>query len=112
RPGPPPDLQGGARRLAALRAMAGAAQIGARPPARRLCGRAQSGAMTQAGPDALPPEPALREAALALGQGRLEAAEGALRQFLQASPRNPNALRMLAEVAIRTNCFADAEGLL
>ena len=68
--------------------------------------------MTQAGPDALPPEPALREAALALGQGRLEAAEGALRQFLQASPRNPNALRMLAEVAIRTNCFADAEGLL
>ncbi|SRR5579862_1749947 len=68
--------------------------------------------MTQAGPDALPPEPALREAALALGQGRLEAAETALRQFLQAAPRNPNALRMLAEVAIRTNCFADGEGLL
>jgi tetratricopeptide (TPR) repeat protein len=73
--------------------------------------------MTGAGPistdpGALPPEPALREAALALNQGRLEDAERALRQYLQTSPRNPNAMRMLAEVAIRTNCFADAEGLL
>ncbi|HEX4860776.1 MAG TPA: sulfotransferase [Rhizomicrobium sp.] len=68
--------------------------------------------MTQAGPDALPPEPALREAALALNQGRLEDAEVALRQYLQASPRNPNALRMLAEVAARANSFADAAGLL
>jgi tetratricopeptide (TPR) repeat protein len=64
------------------------------------------------GPGALPPEPALREAALALDQGRIEDAERGLRQYLQTSPGNPNALRMLAEVAIRANCFADAEGLL
>ncbi|MBV8978379.1 MAG: sulfotransferase [Alphaproteobacteria bacterium] len=71
--------------------------------------------MTAGGPPgqtALPPEPQLREAAIALHDGRLDAAEFALRDFLQTSPRNPNALRMLAEVAIRANCLADAEGLL
>ena len=69
---------------------------------------------TSTGPGALPPEPALREAALALNQGRTEDAERGLRQYLQTSPGNPNALRMLAEVAIRANslcrCRSDQLG--
>jgi len=68
--------------------------------------------MTSPGHDALPPEPQLREAAIALGDNRVDAAEIHLRQFLEKNPRNPNALRMLAEVAIRCECFSDAEGLL
>jgi predicted Zn-dependent protease len=68
--------------------------------------------MSGAGHDALPPEPQLREAAIALRDNRTDAAELLLRQFLEKSPRNPNALRMLAEVAIRCECYSDAEGVL
>lgn len=68
--------------------------------------------MTSSGQDKLPPEPQLREAAIALGDSRFDAAELLLRQFLEKNPRNPNALRMLAEVAIRCECYSDAEGLL
>jgi len=60
----------------------------------------------------LPPEPRLREAALALRNDRPDAAEPILRCFLDEHPRNPNALRLLAEVAIRFACFLDAEELL
>lgn len=60
----------------------------------------------------LPPEPRLREAAIALRENRAEAAEPILRRFLDEHPRNPNALRLLAEVAIRFECFADAQELL
>ena len=68
--------------------------------------------MTAAGPDALPPEPQLREAAIALRDNRTGTAELLLRQFLEENPRNPNALRMLAEIAIRCECLSDAQGLL
>ncbi|HWA88836.1 MAG TPA: sulfotransferase [Rhizomicrobium sp.] len=54
----------------------------------------------------------LSQAADALGEGRVEAAERLLRPFLAQHPDDPNALMMLAEVAIRCECFGDAEGLL
>jgi predicted Zn-dependent protease len=61
---------------------------------------------------ALPAEPELKAAALALREGREQEAEALLRQFLETHPRNPNALKLLADLAIRFGYLADAEGLL
>jgi tetratricopeptide (TPR) repeat protein len=68
--------------------------------------------MTAPEHEALPPEPQLRQAAIALRENRDPQAEQLLRQFLEHNPRNPAALRMLADVAIRCECYADAQSLL
>lgn len=60
----------------------------------------------------LPADPRLREAIQALDAGRIEAAERLLRSRLEEQPDDVNALRMLAEVAIRCNIREDAEQLL
>lgn len=57
-------------------------------------------------------EPQLREASLALRDGRPESAEQLLREFVQLHPTDVNALKLLAETAIRFRRMADAELLL
>jgi tetratricopeptide (TPR) repeat protein len=54
----------------------------------------------------------LTEAAMALRDGRLAAAEALLRRHQQASPADVDALRMLAEAAARREDYALAEQLL
>jgi tetratricopeptide (TPR) repeat protein len=61
---------------------------------------------------ALPAEPQLRQAALALRENRPGAAELVLRQFLVEHPDDVDALKLLAEVALRFDCYSDAEELL
>ena len=61
---------------------------------------------------ALLAEPQLREAAIALRAGNPGAAENILRRFLDRNPDHVDALKMLAEVAVHFNCYADAEELL
>jgi tetratricopeptide (TPR) repeat protein len=60
----------------------------------------------------LPPDPRLREAAEALTEGRIEAAERILRSHLDQQPNDVNALKLLAEVAIQCGIREDAELLL
>lgn len=62
--------------------------------------------------DAAQREPVLVEAALALQQGRIDAAEVALRSRLRDRPTDIAAIRMLAEVAARIGRYPDAEKLL
>ncbi|MEO8812257.1 MAG: sulfotransferase [Caulobacteraceae bacterium] len=57
-------------------------------------------------------DPALLEAGAALVEGRLAAAEHALRPHLEAHPTDVAALRMLAEVGGRLGRYEDAEALL
>ncbi len=57
-------------------------------------------------------DPRLMEAAKALCDNRLAVAERLLRAHLQATPADPAALRMLAEVATRLGRYADAQPLL
>ncbi|MEG3153880.1 tetratricopeptide repeat-containing sulfotransferase family protein [Sphingomonas sp. RB1R13] len=57
-------------------------------------------------------DPLLVEAALALQQARLDAAEAALRSRLRERPTDIAAIRMLAEVAARIGRYPDAEKLL
>ena len=57
-------------------------------------------------------DPELRAAALALADNRLNEAEPRLRAILRARPTEVAAIRMLAELAIRIERFADAEALL
>jgi predicted Zn-dependent protease len=57
-------------------------------------------------------DPALVEAALALREGRLSAAETALRTRLKAEPTDVAAIRMLAEVAAQIGRYEDAANLL
>jgi tetratricopeptide (TPR) repeat protein len=64
------------------------------------------------GSTALPAEPQLRQAALALQDDRPDAAEKVLRQYLDTHPEDVNALKLLAEVAVRFACYSDAEELL
>lgn len=59
-----------------------------------------------------PDSPALSDAKLALGEGRLEAAEGMLRQRLAAAPGDVVALRMLASSARRREDAAESERCL
>ncbi len=54
----------------------------------------------------------LRDAAAALRDDRPEIAERPLRQVLAAHPDNVDALKMLAEIAVRAGCHEDAEALL
>src|SRR5215467_7545688 len=54
----------------------------------------------------------LRQAAQALHDNRADAAERVLRPYLDQHPDNVDALRLLAEVALRFDCHADAEELL
>ena len=57
-------------------------------------------------------DPALMEAAQALVAGHLALAEERLRGRLMATPDDPAALRMLAEIGVRLGRFADAQALL
>jgi len=57
-------------------------------------------------------DPLMVEAALALQQGKLDAAESALRNRLRDRPTDIAAIRMLAEVAARIGRYPDAEKLL
>lgn len=57
-------------------------------------------------------DPALMAAAVALVEGRLDAAEQGLRVALATQPDEPAAIRMLAEVAARLGRYAEAETLL
>ena len=57
-------------------------------------------------------DPALMEAALALGEDRLATAERLLRAHLKAHPTDVAAIRMLAETGTRLGRYADAEALL
>lgn len=57
-------------------------------------------------------DPALIEAASALGDNRLGEAERILRERLKADPADVAAIRMLAETGARLGRYADAEGLL
>lgn len=57
-------------------------------------------------------DPVLVEAALALQQGRLDAAEASLRTRLRADPADVAAIRMMAELAARLGRYGDAEKLL
>ncbi|WP_052208674.1 MULTISPECIES: tetratricopeptide repeat-containing sulfotransferase family protein [Sphingomonadales] len=54
----------------------------------------------------------LAEAARALNDNQLTRAEQLIRSSLVVSPENPDALRLLAAVAVATGHFADAERLL
>ena len=56
--------------------------------------------------------PGLADAAAALADNRLEYAETGIRQFLQQSPDDPVALRMLSEIALRRLDEVEAERLL
>ena len=57
-------------------------------------------------------DPALRAAADALVEERLDVAERLLRDRLKIHPADVAAMRMLAEIGTRLGRFADAEGLL
>ena len=57
-------------------------------------------------------DPALIEAATALGDDRLADAERLLRERLKADPADVAAIRMLAETGARLGRYADAEALL
>ncbi|WP_293453126.1 tetratricopeptide repeat-containing sulfotransferase family protein [Phenylobacterium sp.] len=57
-------------------------------------------------------DPQLREAAAALSENRLAAAEQALRAILKARPTDVAAIRMLAETGMRLGRYDDAENLL
>jgi tetratricopeptide (TPR) repeat protein len=57
-------------------------------------------------------EPALIEAAVALGDGKLAIAETLLRDYLKERPDDAAAVRMLADVAMRLGRLGDAETLL
>ena len=57
-------------------------------------------------------DPALREAALALAQNRLDVAERLLKPHLKTHPNDVQAIRMLAELAGRIGRLEDAEHLL
>jgi tetratricopeptide (TPR) repeat protein len=57
-------------------------------------------------------DPALIEAASALGDNRLGEAERILRERLKADPADVAAIRMLAETGARLGRYADAENLL
>lgn len=57
-------------------------------------------------------DPILVEAATALGDNRLAAAERLLRDFLKRHPTDVAAIRMLAELGVRLGRFDDAENLL
>jgi tetratricopeptide (TPR) repeat protein len=57
-------------------------------------------------------DPQLLEAAAALCDGKLAAAERALRDFLKKNPTDPAAIRMLAETGARLGRLEDAENLL
>jgi tetratricopeptide (TPR) repeat protein len=57
-------------------------------------------------------DPALIEAATALGENRLGVAERILRERLKADPADIAAIRMLAETGARLGRYADAEALL
>jgi len=57
-------------------------------------------------------DPLMVKAALALQQGRIDAAESALRNRLRDRPTDIAAIRMLAEVAARIGRYPDAEKLL
>jgi predicted Zn-dependent protease len=57
-------------------------------------------------------EPALIEAAIALGDGKLAVAEALLRTYLKERPDDAPAVRMLADVAMRLGRLGDAETLL
>ena len=56
--------------------------------------------------------PGLADAAAALADNRLTSAEAEIRQFLQQSPDEPVAIRMLAEIALRRLDEVEAERLL
>jgi tetratricopeptide (TPR) repeat protein len=56
--------------------------------------------------------PVLVDAAVAIGEGRLNAAEHLLRPYLASKPEDATALRMLAEIAARAGALPDAEDLL
>ena len=56
--------------------------------------------------------PGLADAAAALADNRLASAEADLRQFLQQSPDEPVAIRLLAEIALRRLDEVEAERLL
>lgn len=62
--------------------------------------------------DAAQRDPVLIEAALALQQGRLDAAEQGLRARLRSDPVDVAAIRMMAELAARLGRYGDAEKLL
>ncbi len=57
-------------------------------------------------------EPALIEAAIALGEGKLAVAEALLRTYLKERADDAPAMRMLADVAMRLGRLGDAETLL
>ncbi len=57
-------------------------------------------------------EPALIEAAIALGDGKLAVAEALLRAYLKERADDAPAIRMLADVAMRLGRLGDAETLL
>ncbi|HVZ99322.1 MAG TPA: sulfotransferase [Caulobacterales bacterium] len=57
-------------------------------------------------------DPDLMQAAHALCEGRLAAAEALLRERLKASPTDVAAIRMLAEIGARLGRYGDAEKLL
>src|SRR5262245_50878760 len=57
-------------------------------------------------------DPRLLEAAAALCENRIPAAESMLRTHLKQHPTDVPALRMLAEVGARLGRYADAEGML
>jgi tetratricopeptide (TPR) repeat protein len=57
-------------------------------------------------------DPRLMEAALALVEGRLAAAEGILRPHLKEKPTDIAAIRMMAELAGRLGRYGDSEALL
>lgn len=56
--------------------------------------------------------PVLVDAALALSENRLNAAEHLLRPYLERVPDDAAAIRMLAEIGIRVGAFPGAEALL
>ncbi len=56
--------------------------------------------------------PVLVDAALALSENRLSAAEHLLRPYLERVPDDAAAIRMLAEIGIRVGAFPGAEALL
>ena len=56
--------------------------------------------------------PDLKDASVALGEGRLDAAEAMLQQRLQRAPLDVFARRMLAEVAMRRDDYIEAENQL
>jgi tetratricopeptide (TPR) repeat protein len=57
-------------------------------------------------------DPRLIEAAVAMGENRLDIAERILKPYLKQHPNDPKAIRMLAELAARIGRYGDAESLL